>query len=53
MCFVKYLTVTFSVDLPVEINYLVSACQARLQQFRVTDRCSGEGSNKHNDRGAL
>jgi len=35
MCFVKYLTVAFSVGLPAKINNLVTASQAQFQQFRV------------------
>jgi len=53
MCFVKYLTKTFSVDLPAKINNPVPAIQIRFQQFRVTDRFCVVGSNKRNDRGAF
>jgi len=53
MFFVKYLTKTFSVDLPAEINNLVPAVQVRFQRFRVTEGFCVEGSNKHSDRGAL
>ena len=53
MCFVKYLTKTFSIDLPARINNPVPASQVRFQQFRVTDRFWVEGSNKRSDLGAL
>jgi len=54
MCFVKYLTVTFSVCLPAKTNNPVPVCQAqvRFQQFRVIERFYVE-SNKRSDRGAL
>jgi len=53
MSFVKYLTKTFSVDLPPKINNPVPAIQVRFQQFCVTERFCVEGSNKRNDCGAL
>jgi len=53
MCFVKHLTVAFSVGLPVEINIPVPASQVRFQQFRVIERFCVEGSNIPSDRGAL
>jgi len=53
MCFVEYLTVTFSVGLPAKINIPVPASQERFQQFRVIKRFYVEGSNKRSDCGAL
>ena len=53
MCCVKYLTMTFLVGLPVEINNPVPVSQVRFQQFRATERFSVEGSNKRSDRRAL
>ena len=53
MCFVKYLTVTFSFGLPAKINNPVPAIQVRFQQFLVTERFCVEGSNKRSDRWAL
>jgi len=53
MCFVKNLTVTFSVGSPVEINNRVPANQARFPQFRVSERFCVESSNKRSDHGAL
>jgi len=46
MCFVKHLTVKFSVGLSAKINNPVHARQARFQQFRVIERFYVEGSNK-------
>jgi len=37
MCFVKYLTVAFSVGLPVQIKNPVPANQARFPDFRVME----------------
>jgi len=51
MCFVKYLPVTFSLGLPVEIKNPVPASQVQFPQFRVTERFCVEGSNKRSDRG--
>jgi len=51
MCFVKYLTVTFSFGLPAKINNPVPASQAQFQHFRVIERFCVEGSDKHS--GAL
>jgi len=51
--FVKYLTKTFSVDLPAKINNPVPNIQVRFQQFRVTEHFWVEGTNKYSDRGAL
>jgi len=53
MCFVKYLTVTFSIRLPGKINNPVPVSQVRFQQFRVIERFCVEGSNKRSDRGEL
>jgi len=53
MCFVKYVTVTFSVGLPVEINNPVPASHVRFQQFCVIESFCVGGSKKGNDRGAL
>jgi len=53
MCFVKYLTVTFTVGLPVEINNPIPASQVRFQQFRGIERFCVEGSNKRSVRGSL
>jgi len=50
VCFVKYLTVMFSIDSPVEIKNPVPASQARFPQFRVIESFCIKGSNK---RGAL
>jgi len=50
---VKYLAVTFSVSLPVEIKHPVPASQARFPQFRVTERFYFSGYNKRSDRGEL
>jgi len=49
MCFVKCLTLTFSVGLPAKISNPIPASQARFQQFRVIARFCVEGSNKSND----
>jgi len=43
----------FSVGSPVEINNRDPANQTRFPQFRINKRFCVEGSNKHNDRGAL
>jgi len=53
MCFVKYLTVTFSVGLPAEINSPVPGSHVRFQKFRVIERFCVEGSNKRSDRRSL
>jgi len=53
ICFVKYLTVSFSVGLPAKINNPVPASQVRFQQFRIIERYCVEDSNKRSDRGAL
>jgi len=53
MCFVKYLTKTFSVDLPAKNENPVPAIQVRFKQLRVTEGFCMEGSNKRSDRGAL
>jgi len=46
MCFVKHLTLTFSVGLPVKINYPVPARQqVRYQPLRVIERFCIESSN--------
>jgi len=46
MCCVKYLTMTFPVDLPAKINNRVPANQVRFQQFRAIERFCVEGSKK-------
>jgi len=51
MFFVKYLTVTFSVGLPTQINSPAPSSRIRFQQFRVIERF--EGSNKRSDCGKL
>jgi len=53
MCFVKCLTVTFSVALPEKINNPDPASQARFQQFRVINPFFVVGRKKHSNRGAL
>jgi len=53
MCFVKYLTVTFSVGLPAKGNNPVPVCLVRFQQFSVIERLCVQGSNKCSDRAAL
>ena len=53
MCFVKYLTVTFSVGLPAKINNPVPASQVQFQQFLVIESISLEERNKRSDGGAL
>jgi len=53
MCCVKYLTMTFPVDLPAKIDNPAPASQVRFQQFRVIERLCVEGSNKRSNRGAL
>jgi len=53
MCCVKYLTMTFPVDLPAKINNRVPANQVRFQQFRAIERFCVEGRNKRSNRGAL
>jgi len=53
MCFVKYITVAFSVGLPVEINNPAPFSQVRCQQFRVIERFCVESSNTRSDRGKL
>ena len=46
MCFVKYLTLTFSVGLPAKMNYLVPASQqVRFQPLRVIENFCVESSN--------
>jgi len=53
MSFVKFLTVTFSVDLPTKINNPVPASQVPFSQFRVIERLCVEGRNKSSDRREL
>jgi len=53
MCFVKYLTVTFSVGLPPNTNNPVLASQVRFQQIRVIELFFFESSNKSSDRWAV
>jgi len=53
ICFVKYLTVKFSIGLPAKINNFVPASQVQFQQFRVIERFYVEGSNKRSDLGVL
>jgi len=53
MCCVKYLTMTFPVSLPANIDNSFPASQVQFQQFRAIERFCVEGSNKRSDRGAL
>jgi len=53
MCFVKYLTMTFSVGLPAKIDNPVPASLGRFQRFRAIHRFFGEGNNKRSNREAL
>jgi len=53
MPLVKYLTMTFSVTSPVDIEYPVAINQAWFPQFRVSGRFCVKGSNKRSDRRAL
>jgi len=46
MCFVKHLTLAFSVGMPAKINYPYPASQqVRLQPLRVIERFRVESSN--------
>jgi len=53
MCFVKFLTVTFSIGLPAKIYNPVPASQVQFSEFRVIERLCVEGRNKCSDRRQL